>query len=362
MDNLTFFSLFIIFYFTLYNPPENVKRVLRNYYTMFISLTKNKMLEVPETSKKEEERENTKYEDKYLKEIRKMKKDFEFTEEELKMEEEYTELFYNGSKELLENRIKEINDELQSLENDENEYNNQIISESKNKLSNELEEIKQKLTSSDLRENSKKRAREQIINKCLEKLKDCYIMEKTPLGNVLMIYDNNKQSFKYYSDSTIPYRYLESVGRKYVKMFFCRPIFVDMNEELKLCEEKWENEQKEKQQKEDEERKRKEESIKNNIPMEEKKKSVFAKFKSYNKEAQSGHVNTAPPPKNSIPNKKLTESQENEKILLKEKANRYTYEGKIVNFNFLKKIDRKLVDKKFATSYADFKKMNKQKG
>ena len=41
----------------------------------------------------------------------------------------------------------------------------------------------------------------------------------------------------------------------------------------------------------------------------------------------------APPPKNSIPNKK-TETKEDEKIILKERANRYTYEGKFGNFNF----------------------------
>ena len=61
------------------------------------------------------------------------------------------------------------------------------------------------------------------------------------------------------------------------------------------------------------------------------------------------------PPKNSIP---MTKEQENEKILLKEKANRYTYEGKMVNFSFLKKIERKIVDKKYGLSFADFKRMN----
>ena len=80
------------------------------------------------------------------------------------------------------------------------------------------------------------------------------------------------------------------------------------------------------------------------------------KFKSYNKESGTGHVNTGAPPKNSIPNKKLTSQQENEKTLLKDKANRYTYEGKIANFSFIKKIDRKVVDKKFNMSFADFKK------
>jgi hypothetical protein len=67
-------------------------------------------------------------------------------------------------------------------------------------------------------------------------------------------------------------------------------------------------------------------------------------------------VNIAPPPKNSIPNKKIEESQKD--VLLKEKANMYTYDGKISNYSFLKKIDRKVVDKKYALSFAEFKKLH----
>ena len=107
--------------------------------------------------------------------------------------------------------------------------------------------------------------------------------------------------------------------------------------------------------KEKEKNEEKEKCLQKNIRPENTKK-IFAKFKSYNKESGTGHVNTAAPPKNSIPNKKLTTQQENEKVLLKDKANRYTYEGKIVNFSFIKKIDRKVVDKKFNMSFADFKK------
>ena len=195
-----------------------------------------------------------------------------------------------------------------------------------------------------------------IMNKHLERLQNCFILETTPHGNVLMIYDNTRGSFKYYSDNTIPYRYLEPVARKYVKQFNCRPLYVDMEEELKLAEEKWEKERKEKEEKEEEEKRKKEEAIRTQQPLEEKK-NVFAKFKTYNKEAGSGRVNIGAPPKNSIPNNKLTKEQENEKILLKEKANRYTYEGKFANFNFLKKVERKIVDKKYGLSFADFKKM-----
>jgi hypothetical protein len=172
-----------------------------------------------------------------------------------------------------------------------------------------------------------------------------------------MIYDIERETFKYYSDNTIPYRYLEVIGRKYVKQFDCRPIYVDMEDELKYAEEKWEKERKEKEERDIQEKMEKEEAIKNQKPIVEVKKSVFAKFKSYNRESGTGHVNTGAPPKNSIPNKALIEKQENEKILLKDRANRYTYEGKFANFSFLKKADKKIFDNKLGLSFSDFKKM-----
>ena len=207
-----------------------------------------------------------------------------------------------------------------------------------------------------INKQSEEMAKKIIIDQRLDKLKNCFIIENTPLGNVLMIFDKELETFKYYSDNTIPYRYLETVGRKYAKQFCCRPIFVDMEEELKISDVKWEKEKEDKIKKEEDDRIKKEEAIKNNITIEEKK-NVFTKFKSYNKDAGTGHINIGAPPKNSISNKQLTEKQEQEKILLKERANRYTYEGKFANFSFIKKVDRKLVDKKFAMTFADFKKM-----
>jgi cobalamin biosynthesis protein CbiG len=138
-------------------------------------------------------------------------------------------------------------------------------------------------------------------------------------------------------------------------MFNCRPLFIDMEEELKLFEEKWTKEYELKKAKEAEEKLKAEEAAKNNKPTEQKK-NIFAKFKSYNKDA-GGKISMAAPPKNSIPNKATVETKEGEKILLKERANRYTYEGKFANFNFLQKIERKVFNKKLGISFADFKKM-----
>jgi hypothetical protein len=215
-----------------------------------------------------------------------------------------------------------------------------------------------------LRLETQLKARQFVIDERLDKLKNSFIMEKTPLGNVLMLYNNKRGSFEFYSDNTIPYRYLEPVSRKYVKTFGCRSIYFDMEEELKNYEKKLEEKEREKEELEKrilEEKRILDEKNMTVSVVAEPKKNVFAKFKSYNKEAGTGHVNIAAPPKNSIPNNKVTETSSDEKVLLKENANRYSYEGKLSNFNFLKKVDRKVVDKKYAMTFADFKRLQEEK-
>jgi hypothetical protein len=202
------------------------------------------------------------------------------------------------------------------------------------------------------------KAKQFIIDEQLKKYKKNYVIEHTPLGNVLMFYNHDKLAFEYYSDLTIPYRYLETVARKYVLTYNYRPLYIDMEEELKEYERKMQEKEKEKEENE------KKQSLENTKTT--KTKDVFAKFKSYNKEAGTGRVNIAPPPKNSIPQNRIKhilkdlkddkKDNNNEKILLKENANRYSYQGKFLNFNILQKVDRKVVDKKYALSYADFKK------
>ena len=191
-----------------------------------------------------------------------------------------------------------------------------------------------------------------------------------------MFYNHDKSAFEYYSDATIPYRYLETVARKYVITYNYRPLYVDMEEQLKDYEKKLEEkEEKQRQEKEKHEQFEKEKkemfaecSDGSSIEKEGKKKNVFAKFKGYNKEAGTGRVNTAPPPKNSIPQNRMKfninlndKKDGNDKMLLKEKSNRYSYQGKFLNFNMLQKIDKKVVDKKYALTFADFKKMNMNK-
>jgi hypothetical protein len=405
MIDKAIFFIWVIWYFYKYIPnilsfnilSSNVVTRLINLYDIisewdYYSYDSSSNSDSEDESDKienndEKPKQEMKYEDKYLADIRKLNKEWVFTDEENQELPNIIETIYKGyidsmiekssdiSKQilLLQKEIKEDTDSINFVE-DVNEEGDELIDkntlEERNEIRlSEIETLEKELTQimnemnneeskTILKKQAEEQARQRLIDKRLNKLINCYIIEKTPNGNVIMIYQKDKESFKYYSDYNIPYRYLEVVGRKYVKLFNCRPIFIDMEEELRLFEEKWEKEQEMKRLKEEEDKRKAEEAAKNNKPI-ETKKNVFAKFKSYNKDA-GGKINMAAPPKNSIPNKSVSETKENEKILLKERANRYTYEGKFANFNFLQKIERKVFNKKLALSFADFKKIHQK--
>lgn len=209
------------------------------------------------------------------------------------------------------------------------------------------------------------------LEKILENYKNNIIIEKTPLGNVAMYYDSISETFTYYSDNAIPYRFLEVVARKYVINYNCKQLYIDMEQELekkqlidKELKDKKLKEMKEMKELKEIEFDKTDKSVKfenNNIDNsnsnKSEKKSVFTKFKSYNKEAGSGRVNSAPPPKNSIPSNPVkTNSNNSEECLLKDEANRYLCKGRFSNFNILQKVDRKKIDKKYALNFAEFKK------
>ena len=195
-----------------------------------------------------------------------------------------------------------------------------------------------------------------IINNKLDKFIDNYILEYTPLGNIYMRYNNDKKSFEYFSNNSIPYRYLEPVGRKYVMTYWCKPIFIDIEEELKKAEEIYD--------------KKKEEELKKVEMNKELKKfnpkNVLVKLKDYNNNTKETSMR---PMKNRTDNNAILPDQiknnlpdinkKSEKMFLKEKANRYTWEGRLTNFCPLKKIDKKVLDKNLNMTYAEFKKLQK---
>lgn len=148
-------------------------------------------------------------------------------------------------------------------------------------------------------------AESQLIQERLANLKYSFVMEHTPIGNVLMYYDSVKEAFEYYSDNVVPYRYLDTVCRKYVIMNACRLLYVDISQELKEFQSK---------------------------NVEEKQiSSVFVKLKNYKK----------------------TVSKPSVKVMLKAKTNKYLYQGRMNNFSFMKQSE----SKNESLSFAEYKKM-----
>jgi hypothetical protein len=405
----TLFGIYIVAYFVC----DDVHNLLY-WSTLFMRLklfnTNNNIEDDPNNNNNEnnvfknESITQIRYEDKYLEDVRKLPNEFCFNEQDIVIQNAKFNEFLSLAKQEYYKQEEEIKDKIAIIDielekhkessdeefckierfgenlddknsdtdvaNNTNENIVKNLMDQKLDLKNSILEIHEIIEtpqlSKELINNANEYAKKFVIDERLDKLKNSYVIEKTPLGNILMVYNNKRGSFEYYSDNTIPYRYLEPVSRKYVKIFNCRPIYFDMEEELKnyqkKLEEKEKQMEKEKEEKEKAEEKDKEDNLnkKNNVIV-ESKKNVFAKFKSYNKEAGTGHVNVGAPPKNSIPNNKVTDTNNNGKVILKENANRYSYEGKMCNFSFLKKIDRKVVDKKYAMTFADFKRLQDEK-
>jgi len=338
----------------------------------------------------------TKYEDKYLDKFKTFPNEFRIDETEFRQEnEEYERIKIEYEKNRLDTinaiheRLFKINEiqERGNIDHTKERYTENInafgidclikfldieeeynedqddfdIEELYQDLLKHKEELLKKLDETEkmimTEEEMRKKAREVIINKKLDKFMDNYILEHTPLGNIFMRYNNDKKSFEYFSNNTIPYRYLEPVGRRYVMTYWCKPIFVDIEEELKRAEIKFDEGVKIKMMEE----KEREEEIKRNP------KKILAQLKKYNKETKDqtmrpmknrSNKNGILPPQiqANLPDVNKT----TDKQLLKENANRYTWEGRLTNFSPLKKIDRKILDKKLAMTYADFKKIQQE--
>lgn len=389
LNNLNKINVYISFFSEMYRYICENNPLIINYLD---TNTSNKVIDETIIDEPNVNKPVKKFEDKYLEKFKNFPNEFIFNEEEkceinseferIKIEIEKTRL--NSINEIQADLFK-INEIQKNTKNDneisvdnlthngitlllkffdlEDDYNddpddidfeelyNDLIKK-KAELETKLSDVEQmKIIDDEIQIN----ARDIVINNKLEKLINNYVLEFTPLGNIYMRYNNSKKSFEYFSNSTIPYRYLEPVGRKYVMTYWCKPLFVDIEEELKIAEIKFDEEKK---KKEDDIERRKDEI--NHNP-----KNVLAKLKNYNKDTINQN-NIKPHMKNRTTNNILPPqikanlpnvNQHSEKQLLKEKSNRYTWEGRLTNFSPLKKIDRKIVNKKLEMTFADFKKM-----
>lgn len=139
-----------------------------------------------------------------------------------------------------------------------------------------------------------------------------YTQDETPRGTVYMRYEPDTESFWYYTnDKNIPYKYLETVARKYVCEFNRLDVFIDIREELRKSAETLK------------------EQATQTEEVDANQKKIYAKFKKYN------HKNA-----------RATNSSK-KRVIVKARANRYSYRGTKEDFeNLVLEDDQKDIDTK----------------
>ena len=178
---------------------------------------------------------------------------------------------------------------------------------------------------------------DELSQEKLEGLINCFILENTPNGNALILYNHKTSSFIYYSDNSIPYKYLNTLARKYVNTYRCKQLYVNQEKDQKEPEKKEPETEKEPEKKE-----------------QDQKKQIFAKFKNYNKNTTNKQQSHQQQSHQQQSHQQPQQQPQQQEVI----ANRYTYQGKIANFTFLKKPDKKLVNKKLSLTFSDYKKLN----
>lgn len=169
-----------------------------------------------------------------------------------------------------------------------------------------------------------------------DKLKDLIrktVMEHTPNGNVILSYkhdetDKDLSRFIYYSDDrSIPFKYLDTVARKYAIEYECPEVYLYLKSEFEREVEKI---------KEEEEKQKLAEANEESKQTEQTKNNVFASFKKYKQ-----------PNKSTKTNKK--------KYILVGK-NRYTRLGTIQEY--YDSLNKKEEAEPVKISFSEYKKLN----
>ena len=197
---------------------------------------------------------------------------------------------------------------------------------------------------------------------CLENMYYSTITEyiNETYGNIIMCYDHATQSFAYYAKTAnIPYKYLETVARKYViDTNAPEELYVDIRKEYENAKNKAQDQQsgvsetnfkvKSSTTKTEDTKTDNTDNTDNNTDEED----VFATFKSYNKasnipvndihsvKSKSSSSSSSTPLEAAVltatqahSRQHTTETQGSTKTtILREKANRYSYRGKITDF------------------------------
>jgi len=385
------FSTFLFYYATWSRWPfGNIYTYKSNYLDFLENDKKENIVDTILEPKKIETKPEPIFEHKYLEKYKQFPNQYHFSDDDLILEQELLLKIENENKKEITDTANEIQTKLDTIQNiifgsntcdelgnmrlrqyfglDDSDSSDEDDDESilgKNKLTDhhelfinilaeqakyqeELVEVISKTLTAD---EIQLKAHDALIEHKLDQLINSYVLEHTPLGNVYMRFNNSKKSFEYFSNNTIPYRYLETIGRKFVTTYWCKPIFVNIDEELEKAKLKYEEESKQKQQNDGKS------FTKTNTNTNTKQNG----FKAFNKDirmAKNREQSNFVLPPNIQPNL-VDVKTNNDSHLLKENSNRYTWEGRISCFSPLKQIDKKLVNKSLNLSFSEFKQMNK---
>jgi hypothetical protein len=233
-------------------------------------------------------------------------------------------------------------------------------------------------------------AEEEHKKECLENMYYSTVSEKINefYGDVIMCYDHATLSFAYYARTgNIPYKYLETISRKYmIDTNAPREIHVDIRDEYKKAKERTQNTviaaEHNKQSKSNENAEQY--LLSQTKDTGDPPNDVFVKLKSYNTVSNLNLHTTTNDTKEKThkfvgehtddTNESTNNGNTTDKII-RDKANRYSYRGKIDDFtehhkkflaerrnrNVIDKVDNQTIESETPLGYADFKKQIKNR-
>ena len=212
----------------------------------------------------------------------------------------------------------------------------------------------------------------------LKQLTNKILKEDTSYGVVHMFYNVDNETFNYYcDDKNISYIFLDAIARKYAITYDCKCICINFREEWKKAKKLAyeEEEEKEAQEKQAQEKQAQEKvnSGKNN-----KKKPIFAKFKSYEKTKRvtnnrknvkgdrDDYDSDDSSPDSKDINKQLANNKKGKSSIKRRRfninvkqTNRFTYKGNLNDYKdleFKNQITKDVTNVKNNLSFKDFKK------
>jgi hypothetical protein len=217
----------------------------------------------------------------------------------------------------------------------------------------------------------------EVSKEKMDSLENCYIIEYTPVGNVAMAYSSKREAFVYFADHIVPYRYLETIARRYAITYMCRGLVATTKMNHLLKKKTVGDDISDKEMEMDRlggdtvvesvtTPATEDDSVVSDVKDDTKVavKSVFAKFKTYNKVSMMSNTSGERGDKNirynddaSVSNDTETKHDtEDRKSGDEDNTNRYSCEGRFSNFIMTKKPEMSLFNTRLKMSFADFKK------